>query len=239
MGGCGLLKATLKAYRAILASGIDYKYVLMVTGQDMMIREGLDKYLASNNGQAYIECINTNPVHINKWKRAMLLHNWPERYLKRMDFKFHPHRLMRSARMRLFMLFPNLLLKKIDYDISGMQFYYDKVWHAFPIEIVRYIISFLDENPGFWDIYENSFMADEGFFTTVIMNSQYRDRIVFNHGISKSIAYTNGSVNNHPPILTMDDLEKIDGEKCCFFARKFDGNVDLEIIDYYCSRIRG
>lgn len=237
-GENGLLKATLNSYREILATGQQYKYVLMVTGQDLLIRDGLDDFLEKSNGRAYIDCDNDKPEYYNRFKKAMLLHPWPKVFLNRYDFKLNPIKVLRALRLRTYMLFPNLNRKKLSFDVNNMQFYYDKVWHAFPIEIVKYIIEFLDDHPDFWDIYENSFMADEGFFTTVIENSPFKDRIIFENGRCKSITFNKKAVNNHPPILTMDDINEILNSHNTFFARKFDIRVDKEVIEYFGNSIK-
>ena len=237
-GENGLLRATLNSYREILATGNDYKYVFMVTGQDLLVKDGLDEYLEKNNGRAFIDCDNDRPKYYDRFKRAMLLHPWPKVFLKRYDFKLNPIKILRALRLRTYMIFPWLNMKKLSFNVDAIQFYYDKVWHAFPIDIVKYIITFLDENPSFWEIYENSFMADEGFFTTVIRNSPYRDCIVFENQKCHSITFNKKAVNNHPPILTMEDVKEIELAESCYFARKFDSRIDNKVIEYFGNTIK-
>ena len=170
-GSSSLLKAVLNSYKEIINTKKDYEYVIMVTGQDLLIKHGLNEFLEDNKGKAYIDCDNRNPQKSDRFKKAMLLHPWPNIFLKRYDFILNPIKIARALRIQMFIHFPSLHKKMVGFDISNIQFYYDKVWHAFPIEIVKFISEFLTKNPMYWNIYENSLMADEGFFTTLIMNS--------------------------------------------------------------------
>ena len=86
-------------------------------------------------------------------------------------------------------------------------------------------------------LYHYALVAEEGFFLTVIMNSPFSDRVVFNDdGRTKTLTFTKPFVHSHPPIFTIDDIDLITNSNC-FFARKFDERVDSSIIDYYYNRI--
>ena len=235
-GSDGLLKAVLNTYRMIISQNVNYEYVLMCTGSDLLVKADLDDFLFAHKGEAFIDCINDDPDKIDKWRRAFLLHKWPKFYLHRIDRKYNPIRIARSLRMRLFSMFPGLQKKEITYDVNSVHFYYSFVWHAFPFEIIKYIIDFLDENKTFLEIYEGAFMSDESFFATIVMMSPYKDRIKFSNGRSKSITYNKHAVNNHPPILTTSDIPDIDNNEMAYFARKFDFNVDRNVIDYYLNK---
>ena len=229
-GSDELLKVILALYHQILESRKAYEYVIVTTGQDVMVRRGLDDFLKAHKGQVFIDAFYSEAK--NKYKRAILMHKWPAIYKRKYDFKFHPVRIMRSTRIRLFCLLGKRFEKKVDYDVDSVTFYYDFHWNAMPLEAIRWLCQFVDEHPGYWAIFDGSFMCEEAFFTTTIKLGPYADRIIMEGNRSQSLTYTGETVNNHPVVLTMKDIEDIENSGR-FFARKFDDAVDERVIEYF------
>ena len=83
--------------------------------------------------------------------------------------------------------------------------------------------------------------ADEMFLGTVLYDSPYWDEVY-----CKEVSWDGHmryidrirNVGSSPHTFTMDDKEQIDSSKM-LFARKFDENVDNDIIEYVFSRYRG
>lgn len=233
-GKDSFLKAILNMFQQVVNSGVNYDYVILCSGQDLLVKKGLDAFLEEHFGEMFIECDGSNIAKNDAFRRATLLHKFPDILRNKYDFKFHPLKIYRSLLLRFYQKHPKVCLKKIEYDVSNITFYYDKFWQITPFDLVRYILFFLQENPNFWSIYEGGFIADESFFSTIILNSKYKDRIHFNNGFSKSYTYVSKIVNGHPTIITIKDVGFI-SDSGCFLARKFDDNVDKSVIDYYCG----
>jgi hypothetical protein len=99
-------------------------------------------------------------------------------------------------------------------------------WALFclPKELVSYVLEFLEENPNVKPFFEHTFAPGEMMFQTILMNSQFRDRIV-----NDNKGYVD-FIGSHPRILTKEDFSEL---KNCgkLFARKFDPTVDDEILN--------
>ncbi len=231
-GGDTIIKAVLNMLREVRFSGKEYGQILIATGQDMLIKKGLDDFLTSNCGEVFLEAYKDD-----KRRRAFLLHNWPERFKHRIDFKFNPTKMERRLRLELFTLGLPLAKKKVSYDTKNIIFYRNWFWGAIPAEIVDYILKFLDDNPTFWEIYEGSLIADEGLIVTILMMSPYKDRIKFKkNGRSDSLTHIMSRSNGHPKTITMSDVAELDNSNL-YLARKFDYRVDREVVDYYLDKI--
>ena len=70
------------------------------------------------------------------------------------------------------------------------------------------------------------------FFATVVYNSEFRNRI--ENSLYRFTSWEEGRWN--PNILTSDDLKELEGSNC-IFARKFDLDVDSEVLDRLQERI--
>jgi len=236
-GSDELLKAILSLYRQIIRSGIEYKYVIVTTGQDLVVRKGLDAFLLEHDGQVFIDSMYSEEM--DRYKRAVLMHKWPEIYKKNYSTKYHPVRVARSLRISLLFKLGNHFEKKVNYDVDKIKFYYDRHWNAMPIEVVKWIIDYIDSNPEYWKIFDGAFMCEEAFFTTTIMMGPYADRIKLEDNKSTSLTFRKkSSDNNHPAVLSFEDIHEIEASGC-FFARKFDLSVDSKVIDYFVNQKAG
>lgn len=231
-GSDEILKAVLIMYQEVIDRNEPYGYVIVCTGQDLLIREDLDSYLTQYDGRIFIESKRAD----QGFARAKLFHKWPDIYRRKYDFKLHPIRIARSLRFRALMRFPYFYKKPVFSNGTNIIFYYDMFWHVFPFKVVQYINEYLYSHNEFMEIYTNAIIPEENFFTTLLMNSPYSSQISFVDGKSDSLTYIKGCKNNHPPILTKQDIPLIENSGY-FFARKFDMRVDKEVIDYFHNKI--
>lgn len=110
-------------------------------------------------------------------------------------------------------------------------------WWAFERDFVKYLMKFIKENSSFIDFYKNTFIPDEMFFQTIIMNSP------FNNSINNSLTYSDWSMgeppypsiisHKHLEIIKQDELETAYGKTTVLFARKFSDKSEniIEKID--------
>ena len=109
----------------------------------------------------------------------------------------------------------------------------------------------------FRKFYKNTLIPDESFFQTVLMNTGYTGRIINDDKraiiwmpdinsklLTKSFAtdstnslVASGKIKLRPKTLTIEDLPFLLANNA-FFARKFDENVDLAILDLLESRLQ-
>ena len=98
--------------------------------------------------------------------------------------------------------------------------------------MVSYALNFLDKNPSVKSFFKRTFAPNEMIWHTILMNSPLKDRIV-----NDNLRYVD-FIRSHPRILTKEDYAMLrDSGK--LFARKFDPDVDGEILDMIDAEILG
>jgi hypothetical protein len=89
----------------------------------------------------------------------------------------------------------------------------------------------------FKKFYRNTFIPDEGFFQTVIMNTSYKAKII--NDDKRTIDWVpSGTIKLRPRDFTTKDAKLLLSSKN-LFARKFDENVDGKILGILESKVFG
>lgn len=229
-GSDSILKALIIMLKEVMTSSNSFDYIFLCSGQDLIVRNGIDEYLEKHNGEVFIDGYKDN-----RRERAFLLYKWPDKYRKLMDSRLNPNKIIRRARIELFKTGIPISKKKIKYNTDNVEFYRNWFWCVIPTEVAQYILQFISENPDFWGIYENALVPEEGFFSTIIMNSPFANRIKYINGRSSSLTYDGPRNNGHSAVIHMDDIDNIEKSNK-FFARKFDYRVDKEVVEYFTKR---
>ena len=230
-GSDDVLKATLLMLRAVKNSGQEYGYILINTGQDLLVKKGVDAFLDSQKGRVYFEGYKQDAR-----RRAFLLYKWPHRYRQLIDSKWDPNKILRRVRIELFTKGWPFCKKKLSFDTNDIVFYRNWFWGAMPSEVIDYILDYVDTNPSYMKIYEDSLVPEEGFFLTLLMRSKYKEWIHFENGRSDSLTKVLARSNGHPTVVRFSDIKEVD-QSDYFFARKFDVRVDKQVVDYYHAKI--
>lgn len=230
-GSDSLLLAHLNCCKEILTTG-NYDYLISCSGADMMINNGLNEFLEQNKGKSFIDSYKQDKI-----RRIYLLHHWPSNMRTLRDNKYDPIRILRRLRIELLKMGLPLFRKKVTYDTSKITFYKCWFWFAIPTEIISYILEFLNTNPNFLQVYKGGLVADEGFWATIIMNSPFKESIIYNEGKAESLTFLYTlNRNSHPPTLTLKDIPILE-QSGKFFARKFDSGIDSQVINYFYNKI--
>ncbi|MDA8156635.1 MAG: hypothetical protein M0Z52_09330 [Actinomycetota bacterium] len=227
-GDISLVDATINLLRAAVNSGRQYDFVCLKSGQDLMIRDGFENFLAKNRDKIFMNAqrIEKNDKHSYFWKIK-----WPRYARKQHDSALNPFRILRLALVYLYRLGINV---RPNPDVFPMHVHRGSQWFCIPGYVAEYIINFVDKNDWYYNSLKDALAPDEYFFQTIIMNSQYSVNNVCNN-----LTYIRfgeaGRNRNHPVILKMGDVPEIEkSEK--FFARKFDPAVDNSVIDYFMAK---
>lgn len=104
-------------------------------------------------------------------------------------------------------------LKKYHFD---SEIYCGSSWMDLPRDAVAYILKTLDENPAYEQIFSTSFCPDEALFQTILVNSDFRDRI--DGDIHRYILWENKH-GTYPAVLDREDYDAIQNGDY-HFARK-------------------
>jgi hypothetical protein len=149
------------------------------------------------------------------------------------------------------------LKKRLPCDLEP---YGGSTWFCLPKQLVSYILEFVKQNPAVPAFFRHVFAPDEMFFQTILLNSPFRSKIVNDNRryidwsrsrpptilttlqtillnspfrskiVNDNRRYIDWSRSRLPKILTKDDLDNIK-KSGKLFARKFDLNVDKNILD--------
>jgi hypothetical protein len=97
---------------------------------------------------------------------------------------------------------------------------------------INYFHEFYRKNPDFIDYYKKVCVSDESLFQTILVNSK-----LFNFCNDNKRYYDYSKTRNgHPRTLITEDYQSIvKSEK--YFARKFDPNIDSDILDLLDTKI--
>ncbi len=240
-GDDSTVRMLVDAFSEIVSQGKEYDYFQICTGQDLMVKPGLDRFLEENRGNIYLDTSK-----IERYVKSLLLYSFPKIFQKDLSHNIFLHYMMLA-----FTLLTRLHLvpkKKVRYDVENVDFYYSFNWSFMPYEVLCYIDTFLKSNPGFLDLYKNTRLPEDGFLGTLIMNSPYRDAVVWEKNLdydfykygavrrAVSLTFMRNLVGVHLPFLTCEDIADIENSQC-FMARKFDIASNPEVVDYFLKRI--
>ncbi len=225
------VRMLVDCFTEIIGYGKNYDYFQICTGQDLMVRQGLDQYLENNRGKVFIE-ISKNDNYV----KNLLFHRYPKCFQKDVSGSI----IKTAAKLAFTLLSRTGLIprKRMDYDVDSLDFYCSYNWSFMPYETLLYIHRFLDENPGFLTIYWDTRVPEDGFLGTLIRNSPYRDQVVFHEdGIrGNSLTYHRGMSGCHMLNLRLQDIPLIE-RSGAFMGRKFDMRTNPEVVDYFASKV--
>lgn len=119
--------------------------------------------------------------------------------------------------------------KKLLYEFN---IYVGSQWFCLSKSHVNYILKFVEDNPDFVQFFRHSFIPDEHFFQTIIMNSNLKDEII-NDNLRHIVWSEDGCV---PIIFSTNEAEFLK-KSTKLFARKFDIKIDSNILDIIDNNI--
>lgn len=91
-GDDGLCKAMLLMFRELVQTGKQYNHVAICSGQDLLVQNGLDDFLAAHPSEVFLDMHKAN----RKWDRMIHLKRIPRIFLNAFESKYHPLRICRG-----------------------------------------------------------------------------------------------------------------------------------------------
>lgn len=227
-GSFEIVKAGYHLMRMARASGKNYTHMYFGSGQDLLVRKGLYKYLGDHPETTFIHI--ENEVTSTNRTSARYRVRWPHRLMVRNDL--HLYRFIRIG-MQLLCKFGIVLFPNKNRLEKPIRFYDGRTWFIAPIKVMEYILDFIENNSDYEKFWEESLAADLMFFQTIIMNSPFADKV------ADELMYVEFGktfrTNNHPLTITKNMTERI-GKGNYFCARKFEMEEDEEVIHYYLKQ---
>lgn len=223
-GGISIIYATLNLIKYALKSNKQYDYFCLLSGQDFPIRP-MDDFIELLQHNPHTNYINLFPQSkYNRYKKLYELPypKWINKNTIMVKVLKNLYKIITGGYNYTFPIFRRR--KPFDFD-----FYFGSQWWCLTFECLKYILDYYNGHPEYVDYFEKSIIPDECFFQTLFMASPFRETRVNN------LTFVNwGSNHRSPEVLTKSDYEKLNKlSNNYFFARKFDCDVDKDIINYY------
>lgn len=229
-GSFEIIEAAIYLMRRVKESKINYQHIYFGSGQDLLIKNGLLKYLDNNKESIFIK-IEDKKILKNDRRGSRYKVVWPKKLMIRNDF--HIYRFIRIGISILYKFGINLFPNKKQLS-KEMFFYEGRTWFIIPFEVMNYFNDYLNDNEDYIEFWRDSLASDLMFFQTIIMNSPYKDKV------KDELMFVEFGTKfknmNHPLDLTMRDIDKLSYSNK-YFARKFDEKIDKEVIEYYLNFI--
>jgi len=211
------IDATLKGFEEILSLKNDYSHINLISGQDYPIKpvELIQQHFFANHDTTFI---HTASIADNEWEDGKA------RFTKYSfgDFKLPGKYQLQAIANAI------LPLRKLP---AGLKPYGRSQWLTITPVCAQYVIDYLKNNPHVKRYFKTVWAVDEVFFQTILMNSPYKNTLV-----DYNLRYIELDAGKRPINYTMADADKL-ATTAALFARKFDGTVSTEVLDYIDSII--
>lgn len=203
-GGYSMVQAELDGIKFLLDIEKDWDYFINLSGQDYPLRSQkvIRKFLSNNYGNSYLK------ISEQKLFRPETMNRLENYFVESED------KVSMVSKNRKY-------LEDVVPYIGGQ-------WMILTRNCCEFICN-NSEVQKFEDYYINTLIPDESFFQTVLMNTSFTG-ILINDDKRAIIWIPDGDIKLRPKTFTNDDYNFLKyGEN--LFARKFDDNIDPNIIN--------
>jgi len=212
-GGFSIVKAIMASIEQIVKSTVKYDYINLISGQDYPLKspQAFLSFLEENPEKVFMEYHLPGHPWLEKGKQRLSLYHLT-------DFNFKGS--TRLERVINFLLPPQKM--PADFVFIGHSGWFTLDW-----ESAAYVVDYFKNNKSFIWKFKWSWGSDEILIQSILYNSPYQHKLVNNN--LRYIDWSEGNVS--PKTLTMADQQKLMTTDC-FFGRKFDINIDEDILNY-------
>lgn len=203
-GGYSMVQAELSGIKYLLDISAEWDFFINLSGQDYPLKSQkiIRDFLTKNKGNNFIKIANQASERPETMNRI-------ENYFVETNTGFSGVPYKRA------------FLKDVISYIGGQ-------WMILTRQCCEFICN-SGEAKKFEDFYLNTLIADESFFQTVLMNTSFDGKII-NDDKRAIIWIPDGDIKLRPKTFTKDDIDfLLSGDN--LFARKFDDNMDANILD--------
>ncbi len=207
-----MMTATLKSFEEILKKGANYSHLNLLSGHDYPLKSAavIQSFLFKNAGKTFM-------------RSRSIVDEWPETLSRFTNYHLGDYNFPFKFRLQ-WLLNKFLPGKKLP---NGLKPHGFSQWLTITPLCAQYVIDYLKDNPAVARFFKLTWGVDELVFQTILLNSGLKSHVINDH--LRYIKFTPGG--SSPKTLTMDDAKLlVDSNK--FYARKFDTEVDSEILDY-------
>ncbi len=216
-GSFNQVRATLELIKA--AEKQDYDYYSLLSGQDLPIKpiDSFKKFLEENKGKEFIHWYKL-PHFENHGKTGGM--DRMELYWLDVDPSF---KYLNAKTTDIIQKAQRVFGKrKLNFELySGSQ------WFTLSGKAIKYCLEHIQKDPAFFNRFKYTRCADEIFFHTLMLNSPLKEQVM-----NENLRYIDWhSGPEFPKVLRLEDLDKLKEASNKFFGRKFDEQIDAEVIE--------
>lgn len=228
-GGVSIMRAEIALLKAAVAAE-DYDYLHLMSGLDLPIKsqDEIHKFFDDHKGKEFINLWEFKKSNLSRFRCYTIFPEGESKFWTRIIN--HAFKGMQMA---------------VGYTINDdVKFRIGSQWFSITSDLARYIISKED-----WleKVFRHTSTCDEIFIPTLIVNSPFYEKLYHAQTVKspkevnmsnlRFIDWSRGESIRHPWTFRASDfklLESVDH----FWARKFDENVDSEIIDLIYNKLK-
>ena len=210
--GYNTIEAILRSVQEIFATGRQYDYVHLMSGQDYPIKpaSAIHDFFVQNNGKEFMEF-----EHFD---------NWSAHAYTRIE-QYHFTNYAFPGRYGLQKLINRLMPPRV--SPLDLEYFGSSMFWALTPTCLHYVIDFIAANVKFRRFMRLTWGADEFLFQTLVLNSAFKNNV-----INDNLIYLDrGKGEAHPNIITTRHLPAITGSGK-LFTRKVDLNTDPGVFDH-------
>jgi hypothetical protein len=210
-GGYSLVDAELRGIEELLKIGSEWKFFINLSGQDFPLKSQahIQNFLRRNKGKDFIKMSNQSKVRPDTLSRI-------QNYVTESGDSILSTPIIKRPYLR------------------GVTPYIGNQWMILSRKFCEFVC-YSPDVERFKKFYQHTFIADEGFFQTVIMNTSYKGTIV--NDDKRTIDWVPlGTIKLRPRDFTSKDADFLMASQG-FFARKFDETVDTGILSILESNL--
>jgi hypothetical protein len=226
-GEIGIVKAILSAFEAIKRTGKRFEQIILLSGQDYPIKSNdyLNDFFNTSPHKVFMEHWPIPNYRI--WKESGGIFR-----INKYFIGLKPYQRFLSKTLNFTAMFLPFFRRKLPYNLKP---YGGWMWWSIDMYTLDYILQFLIDHPKYLKYHKFTFVPDEMFFQTILLNSKDENLLKrITNDNKRYIHWKEGK--SHPEILGRADVKNIK-QSNHLFARKFDIKHDrdiLEIIDQHC-----
>ena len=211
-GGLSVVEAILALMKEVVQR--NYDYVSLISGQCFPIQsmEYIINFLELNKGNEYIEGGVIGP---NFWRLKCFNFFSENKNNRKMAIRVLDNICRRPQKV--------LIRRK---TFKGLGLYKGSTWFTITYDCLKYMVDYIDQNPIYLRDYRFSYCPDESFFHILVMNSEYKSKVINNDLME--IDWIN-QIQGSPRVYNVNDYEMLKSSPK-LFARKFDIEQDKEIV---------
>ena len=210
-GGFGHVRASLKGIDYLVESGVEFDYAVLLTGQDYPLRgaDDLRRFFDAAEGRSYLSHWR---LPFAPWGARGGLDRLEQRHV------LGPARthLRLPGRRRL---------------PDGLEAFGGSPYWALARPVVEWLHGFVRGRPDVVRFFEGVYVPDELFFQSIVLSSEHAESVV-----DDNLRYIDWRATPAPKVLTTDDLPAMLASGA-LFARKFDTDVDSDVLDALDRRL--